>query len=82
MMKKLTHCAPVPVPRYNGPLGGTQQILRILLYLIFIYLIIIISVAHCTHMAKLKIIVPQGKFISVFAVILVKHCKDKQWQQY
>jgi len=34
------------------------------------------------RVAKLKINVPQGKFISVFAVILVKQCGDKQWQQY
>jgi len=34
------------------------------------------------RVAKLKINVSQGKFISVFAVILVKHCRDKQWQQY
>jgi len=24
--------------------------------------------------------VANGRFISVFAVILVKHCRDKQWQ--
>jgi len=29
---------------------------------------------------KLKINVPQGKFILEFAVILVKQCRDKQWQ--
>jgi len=34
------------------------------------------------RVAKLKINVPQRKFISVFAFILVKHCRDKQWQQY
>jgi len=33
-------------------------------------------------MAKLNINVPQGKFILEFAVILVKQCRDKQWQQY
>jgi len=32
--------------------------------------------------AKLKINVTQGKFILEFAVILVKQCRDKQWQQY
>jgi len=26
--------------------------------------------------------VAQGKFILEFAVILVKQCGDKQWQQY
>jgi len=34
------------------------------------------------RVTKLKINVPQGKFISVFAVIFVKHCRNKQWQQY
>jgi len=34
------------------------------------------------RMAKLNINVPQGKFILEFAVILVKQCRDKQWQQY
>ena len=34
------------------------------------------------HVAKLKINVAQGKFILEFAVILVKHCRDKQWRQY
>jgi len=35
------------------------------------------------RVAKLKINVPQGKFISEFAdVILVEQCRDKQWQQY
>ena len=34
------------------------------------------------HVAKLKINVPQGKFILAFAVILVRQCRDKQWQQY
>jgi len=32
------------------------------------------------RMAKLNINVPQGKFILEFAVILVKQCRDKQWQ--
>jgi len=30
------------------------------------------------RVAKLKINVPQGKFILEFSVILVKQCKDKQ----
>jgi len=34
------------------------------------------------RMAKLNINVPQRKFILKFAVILVKQCRDKQWQQY
>jgi len=34
------------------------------------------------RVAKLKINVAQGKFILEFAVILVKQCRDKQWQQY
>jgi len=34
------------------------------------------------HVAKLKINVPQGKFILEFAFILIKQCRDKQWQQY
>jgi len=32
--------------------------------------------------AKLKINVAQEKFILQFAIILVKQCRDKQWQQY
>ena len=35
-----------------------------------------------SRVAKLKINVPQGKSILEFAVILVKQCRDKQWQQY
>jgi len=34
------------------------------------------------RVAKLEINVAQGKFILEFAVILVKQCRDKQWQQY
>jgi len=34
------------------------------------------------HVAKLKINVAKGKFISEFAVLLVKQFRDKQWQQY
>jgi len=34
------------------------------------------------HVAKWKINVPQRKFILKFAVILVKRCRDKIWQQY
>jgi len=34
------------------------------------------------HVTKLEINVAQGKFILEFAVILVKQCKDKQWQQH
>jgi len=34
------------------------------------------------RVTKLKINVPQEKFILEFAVILVKQCRDKQWQQY
>jgi len=34
------------------------------------------------RVAKLKINVPQRKFVLEFAVILVKQCRDKQWQQY
>jgi len=33
------------------------------------------------RVAKLKINVPQGDFILEFPVILVKQCRDKQWQQ-
>jgi len=32
--------------------------------------------------ATLKTNVAQGKFILKFAVILIKQCRDKQWQQY
>jgi len=32
--------------------------------------------------AKLKLIVAQEKFILEFATILVKQCRNKQWQQY
>ena len=34
------------------------------------------------HVAKLKINMAKGKFILEFAVLLVKQCRDKQWQQY
>jgi len=34
------------------------------------------------QMAKFNINVPQGKFMLEFAVILVKQCTYKQWQQY
>jgi len=33
------------------------------------------------RVAKLKRNVPQGKFILEFAVILVRPCRDKRWQQ-
>jgi len=32
--------------------------------------------------AKLKINMAKGKFILEFAVLLVKQCRDKQWQKY
>jgi len=41
-----------------------------------------VSVAHCARVAKLKINVTKEKFILAFAVILVKQCRNKQWQQY
>jgi len=34
------------------------------------------------HVAKLKTNVAQGNFFLKFAVILVKQCRDNQWQQY
>jgi len=34
------------------------------------------------RVTKLKINAAQGKVILEFAVILVKQCTDKQWQQY
>jgi len=34
------------------------------------------------RVSKLKINVAQGIFILEFAVMLVKQCRDKQWQQY
>jgi len=34
------------------------------------------------RVTKLKINVTQGKCILEFAVILVKQCRDKQWQQH
>jgi len=34
------------------------------------------------RVTKSKINVVQGKFILEFAVILVKQCRDNQWQQY
>jgi len=34
------------------------------------------------RVAKLKINVAQGNFILEFAIILVKQCRNKQWQQY
>jgi len=41
-----------------------------------------ISVAHCVPVARLKINVAQRKFILEFAVIIVKQCRSKQWQQH
>jgi len=38
--------------------------------------------AHCARVAKLKRNVAQWNFILDFAIIPVKKCREKEWQQY